>query len=57
MERSEKKRWNKRQEQELKITALIEKEVSYFNGWYVDPSSVTSACRKAAEKIMRYYVK
>lgn len=36
------------------ISKLIEKEVSYFNGWAVSEESMRDNCSKAAENILRY---
>ena len=36
------------------IAKLIEKEVSYFNGWSVPQEIMESDCKKAADKIAKY---
>jgi len=33
---------------------LIQREVSFFNGWYVSERAEREACEAAARKIVRY---
>ena len=33
---------------------MIEREVSFFRGWYVSDETMRAACRKAATKVRRY---
>jgi hypothetical protein len=37
-----------------RITQIIEREVSFFNGWSVSEEYVRKACDKATTKILRY---
>ena len=37
-----------------KVTALIEAEVSYFNGWAVSETTMRKNCEQAAVHVLRY---
>lgn len=36
------------------VAKLIRREVSFFNGWWVEEETVQKACEKAAKKVLRY---
>lgn len=51
------KEWKVKQKKELAIAKLIQKEMSFTNGWLIEEEGYRVLCRKTAEKIMRYYIK
>jgi hypothetical protein len=36
------------------VSKLIQREVSYFNGWHVSEETLVKNCDEAARKILRY---
>lgn len=41
-------------EEEKRISEIIEKHVAYFNGWCVDDKTMKKDCRDAAQNIISY---
>lgn len=39
---------------EAQLAGVIERRVSYFNGWYVDQETMRKDCEKAAKAVLQF---